>query len=537
MGAPPEPSSRASGRSLLFRGRRPGASNRRGRQLSEYVLEVRNVTKSFSSVKALDGVGFQLRKGEIHVIMGENGAGKSTFIKVLTGVHKADSGEIYLNGNLVSFKSPRDAQMAGIAAIYQHIVAYNDLSVAENIFMGHEIMRHGHISWKDMFVQANALLRQLNTDFDAKREMGSLSVAQQQMVQIAKAMSMNAKIIIMDEPTAALTKRESEELYRVTEKFRDEGASIIFITHRFEDTFRLAQRVTVFRDSRYIGTYDAGEISEKALITAMVGREITDLYPKPAIEPGEEVLRVEGLSRAGLFKDISFSVRKGEILGITGLVGAGRTEVMEAVYGAERLDEGSIYVEGRKVRIGCVQDALRLGIGMLTEDRQNKGLVMDWGIGRNITLAEIQKIGGKVFTNEKEERRIAKALAEKVETKAQSIFDKVRSLSGGNQQKVVVAKILASKLKVLIMDEPTKGIDVGAKVEIYKIMGDLAKEGYAIIMISSEMPEILGMSDRILVMCEGRATAELSRKEATPEAILQNAMARTHAGGKAAGAE
>ncbi len=495
--------------------------------VSEYVLELKDITKIFPGVKALDHVQFQLKPGEIHALMGENGAGKSTFIKVITGVHKAEEGEMFLYGKRVSFKGPRDAQEAGIAAIYQHVTSYPHLTVAENIFMGHEKVKHGMIQWKMMNKEADALLLELNADFKSTDEMGSLSVAQQQMVEIAKALSMKARIIIMDEPTAALTKRESEELYRIAEKLRDEGVSIIFISHRFEDMYRLASRVTVFRDSRYIGTYEVDQISNADLITAMVGRKIADLFPKPEVEPGEEMLRVEGLSRQGYFKDVSFSVRSGEILGLTGLVGAGRTEVVQTIFGAERYDSGRIFVEGKEVRIRKVQDALKLGIGLLTEDRQHQGLILDWGIGRNITLSEIAKYGNKIFTNEKAERQAAKCLAENVDTKAVTIFDKASSLSGGNQQKVVVAKILASDLKVLIMDEPTKGVDVGAKAEIYAIMGELAKKGYAIIMISSEMPEILGMSDRIVVMCEGRVTGELSREEATQEAILEKAMAKS----------
>lgn len=393
--------------------------------------------------------------------------------------------------------------------------------------MGHEKVKRGMIQWKVMNEEANALLKELNADFQATDEMGALSVAQQQMVEIAKALSMHAKIIIMDEPTAALTKRESEELYRIAEKLREEGASIIFISHRFEDMYRLATRVTVFRDSKYIGSYDVDKISNADLITAMVGREINDLFPKPEVALGEEALQVEHLGRQGYFKDVSFSVKRGEILGLTGLVGAGRTEVVQTIFGAERYDSGRILVEGKEVKIHKVQDALKLGIGLLTEDRQHQGLILDWGIGRNITLSEIEKYGNKFFTNEKAERAAAKKLAEEVDTKAVTIFDKASSLSGGNQQKVVVAKILASDLKVLIMDEPTKGVDVGAKAEIYAIMGELAKQGYAIIMISSEMPEILGMSDRIIVMCEGKVTGELMRGEATQEAILEKAMAKS----------
>lgn len=495
--------------------------------MSEYILELKGITKIFPGVKALDNVHFQLRPGEIHALMGENGAGKSTFIKVITGVHRAEEGEIYLDGKAVHFKGPLDAQAVGIAAIYQHVTSYPHLSVAENIFMGHEKVKHKMIQWSVMYEEANVLLKELNADFDATAEMGALSVAQQQMVEIAKALSMNARIIIMDEPTAALTKRESEELYRITEKLRDEGAAIIFISHRFEDMYRLASRVTVFRDSKYIGSYDVDGITNADLIKAMVGREIADLFPKPEVKLGKEILRVENLNKTGYFKEVSFGVKAGEILGMTGLVGAGRTEVVQCIFGVEKADSGTIYLEGNAVTISKPAEAMALGIGLLPEDRQLQGLILDWGIGRNITLAELNRYAKKGITDDKKEREAAKSLAEKVDTKAVTIFDKVSSLSGGNQQKVVVAKILASNLKLVILDEPTKGVDVGAKAEIYEIMGELAKQGYAIIMISSEMPEILGMSDRIIVMCEGRITGELSRTEATQEKILELAMAKS----------
>lgn len=497
--------------------------------MSEYVLELKGITKIFPGVKALDNVHFKLKPGEIHALMGENGAGKSTFIKVITGVHKAEEGEMYLDGEQVHFKGPKDAQEAGIAAIYQHVTSYPHLTVTENIFMGHEKVKGGRILWKDMNKEADSLLAELSADFKATDEMGSLSVAQQQMVEIAKALSMKARIIIMDEPTAALTKRESEELYKITEKLRDNGASIIFISHRFEDMYRLASRVTVFRDSQYIGSYDVNGITNEDLITAMVGREINDLFPKPDVKPGAEVLRVEKLSRTGYFKDVSFSVRKGEIVGLTGLVGAGRTEVVQTIFGIEHYDSGKVFMEGREVHIKKPLDAMRLGIGLLPEDRQHQGLILDWGIGRNITLPVISELGKNGLTNDKNERMRAKELAERVDTKAVTLFDKASSLSGGNQQKVVVAKLLASDLKVIILDEPTKGVDVGAKAAIYEIMGELAKQGYAIIMISSEMPEILGMSDRIVVMCDGRVTGELNRSEATQEGILEKAMAKTKA--------
>ncbi|MDY5021608.1 MAG: sugar ABC transporter ATP-binding protein [Blautia sp.] len=496
--------------------------------MSEYVLELKGITKIFPGVKALNNVQFQLKRGEVHALMGENGAGKSTFIKVITGVHKAEEGEMFLNGQKVDFKGTKDAQAAGIAAVYQHPTSYPDLSVAENIFMGHEIIKNHMIQWKAMNEEANKLLKELNADFDATAEMGTLSVAQQQMVEIAKALSTNAKIIILDEPTACLTRSESEELYRLVDKLKDNGVSIIFISHRFEDMYRLASRVTVFRDSQYIGTYDVDGITNADLIKAMVGREINDLFPKPEVKLGKEMLRVEGLSRVGYFKDVSFSVRAGEIVGLTGLVGAGRTEVVEAICGITRPDAGKVYLEGQEVNIKQPSEAMDKGIILLPEDRQKEGLIMSWGLGRNVTLPTIGKYAKSGFNNEPKEREISKQLLEDVDTKAVDIFQPASSLSGGNQQKVVVAKALSQEMKVVIMDEPTKGVDVGAKAEIYAIMGDLAKQGYAIILISSEMPEILGMSDRIIVMCNGRKTGELSRDEATQEGILELAMEKSH---------
>ena len=494
--------------------------------MSESVLELQNITKIFPGVRALDKVQFDLKPGEIHALMGENGAGKSTFIKVITGVHQAEEGEMFLNGEKVHFKNTKDAQKAGIAAIYQHVTAYPHLTVAENIFMGHHKKKYGMVQWNWMYAEAANYLAELNADFSSRTIMGNLSVAQQQMVEIAKALSMNARILIMDEPTAALTKRESEELYRIARKLRDEGVSIIFISHRFEDMYALASRVTVFRDAKYIGTYDVDGITNADLITAMVGREIKDLFPKPEIEIGEEVLRVEGLNRTGFFKDVSFSVHKGEILGLTGLVGARRTEVVQTIFGVEKFASGKIFLEGKEVHIKNASDAIRQGIGLLPENRQTEGLILDWGIGRNITLPELKSYVNKLFLQEKTERSTSRELAERVDTKAVTIFDKASSLSGGNQQKVVVAKALGSDFKVLILDEPTKGVDVGAKAAIYEIMGELAQQGYAIIMISSEMPEILGMCDRIVVMCEGRVTGELSRAEATQEKILELAMSK-----------
>lgn len=495
-------------------------------KVSNYILELDGITKVFPGVKALDQVHFQLMPGEIHALMGENGAGKSTFIKVITGVHQPEEGQIKLNGEYIHFKNPREAQKHGIAAIYQHVTCYPDLSVTENIFMGHEEVdqKTKRILWKNMHLRAQKLLDELSADFKPTALMNELSVAQQQMVEIAKAISSEAKIIIMDEPTAALTKKESEELYKITEKLRDQGAAIIFISHRFEDMYRLASKVTVFRDSKYIGTWDVDQITNEDLIVAMVGREITQLFPKKSPHVGEEILKVEGLGKIGYYKDISFDVRKGEILGFTGLVGAGRTEVFQSIFGINSFDEGTISLEGKKINIKKPKDAMDLGIGYLPEDRQHQGLILEWEIGKNITLPTISDLAKKSILNRNNENNLSKKLSEKVHVKATSIFDLASSLSGGNQQKVVVAKLLAKNLKLIIMDEPTKGVDVGAKSAIYEIMNELAEQGYGVVMISSEMPEILGMSDRIVVMKDGRITTIFENKGITQEMILEAAM-------------
>lgn len=494
--------------------------------MTEYVLELKNIVKEFSGVKALTDVNFVLKKGEIHALMGENGAGKSTFIKIITGVHEPNAGEMYIRGEKVQFKNPREAQAYGIAAIYQHVTNYPDLTVTENIFMGHEKVspRTKRLLWKEMHQEAREILNQLGSTIDPTMQMGALSVAQQQIVEIAKAISTKAEIIIMDEPTAALTARESEELYKIAETLRDNGASIIFISHRFEDMYRLATQVTVLRDSKYMGSWKVDEISNEDLIVQMVGRQISQVFPNKDNEIGETALEVKALGKLGYFADVSFSVRKGEILGITGLVGAGRTEVCQAIFGIAPSDTGEILLNGRNVTIKKPKDAMKLGIGYLAEDRQLQGLILSWGIGRNITLPALKKYSNNGWINLKKEDAISKELAEKVSVKANSIFDLVSSLSGGNQQKVAVAKLLTSDVEVIILDEPTKGVDVGAKSAIYEIINDLAKQGYAILLVSSEMPEILGLSDRIVVMKEGRVVKTLAIEEATQEKILEAAM-------------
>lgn len=495
-------------------------------KVSDYILELKGITKIFPGVKALDNVHFQLKKGEIHALMGENGAGKSTFIKVITGVHIPEEGEIYLKGERVSFRNPKDAQNCSIAAIYQHGTTYPYLSVTENIFIGHEKMtKLNTIDWKRMHAEAKDLLEHIGSDIDPHVSMGNLTVAQQQVVEIAKAISTHAEIIIMDEPTAALSKRECEGLYKITEQLRDEGKSIIFISHRFEDMYRLASRVTVFRDSQYIGTWDVDGISNDVLISKMVGREIKDIYPKLDVKRGKEIFRVEGLSKTGYYRDVDFNLYEGEILAVTGLVGAGRTEVCQGIMGIEKPDSGKVYLDGEHIKINHPEDAMNAGIGYLPEDRQKQGLILDWGLGQNVTLSTLEKFTKFSIINKKAERKRAKELLEKVKTKALSVYDKASSLSGGNQQKVIVAKVLNSDLKVIILDEPTKGVDVGAKAQIYEIMSQLASSGYGVIMISSEMPEVLGMADRILVMKEGRVSRIFDdAKGVTQEMILESAM-------------
>ena len=494
--------------------------------MSDIILEMRHIEKIFPGVKALDNVSFTLKKGEIHALMGENGAGKSTFIKIITGVNKPDGGEIFIDGAATIFKTPLDAQAMGISAIYQHVTCFPDLSVAENIYMGHEMTCAplGRIDWKTMNGKANGLLEQLGAKFDSRTIMGTLSVAQQQMVEIAKALSANARILIMDEPTAALSNRESEDLYRITKDLKAKGVSIIFISHRFEDMYRIADRVTILRDGKYINSWNIDEVDDQKLVAAMVGREILQFFPEREHAPGEEILKVEGLSRRGFFKDVSFSLRKGEILALTGLVGAGRTEVCEAIFGIAPYEAGTITLGGKEVHHTSPTEAIDGGIGYLPEDRLKQGLVLNWEIAKNITLSALHRFVKGGLLDLAHENATAKELGEKLDVKAVSVHDKVSTLSGGNQQKVIAAKLLTSDKQVIILDEPTKGVDVGAKTAIYSIMNDLVAQGYGIIMVSSEMPEVLGMSDRIVVMRDGRVTATFEAKDATQETILNAAL-------------
>ncbi len=493
--------------------------------MSDYILELKDIVKRFSGVVALNHVQFQLKKGEIHALMGENGAGKSTFIKVITGVHAPDEGEIILKGEKVTFANPREAYAHSIAAIYQHSTAYPHLTVAENIFVGHyKKNRLGLNDWPAMYAETRTLLKSLGSSIDPRAEIGMLTVAEQQIVEIAKAISQKAEILIMDEPTAALSEKECEQLYQIADRLRDQGTSIIFISHRIEDMYRLATRVTVFRDSQYIGTYDVQGLPKDKLVAAMVGREVVSLYPKRKVEIGEEILRAEGLCRQGVFQDVSFTLHKGEILGFAGLVGAGRTEVFEALCGVTRLEKGKVFLEGKEVHFKHPKESIAAGVGLLPEDRHRQGLVLSWEIYKNTSLSTLSKYISWKGMDVKQERLDAKNLNEKLGTKIQSVSDIASSLSGGNQQKVVFSKLLNSDLKVLILDEPTKGVDVGAKAQIYEIIMDLVESGYGVILISSEMPEVISVSDRIAIMSNGRLAEIVNAQGITQERILATAM-------------
>ncbi len=492
--------------------------------MSEYILEMNDITKIFPGVKALDGVHFNLKAGEIHALVGENGAGKSTFIKTLTGVHQPDGGEIILDGKKVVMSDPIVAQKYGIAAIYQHAASYPDLSVAENIFIGHEFKTGPFINWAKANAEAKKLLDSVGADFSPTVSVGSLSVAQQQLVEIAKALSMNARILIMDEPTAALSRRESEELYTIARRLRKRGTGIILISHRFEDIFGLADRVTVFRDAQYIGSWNLDEVDTPMLVHHMVGREITQLYPKKKTEVGEELLRIDHLSRTGFYRDVCLNVRAGEIVGLTGLVGAGRTEVMESVFGITKADSGDVYFEDRQITGFTPIQCMQAGLGLLPEDRQKQGLLLDWSINYNISLPVLKRCQNGPFLMKDKEYEISNDLKELLAIKAPDTDTHTGALSGGNQQKVVVAKQLAASPKLIILDEPTKGVDVGSKAQIYEIMSDLASKGLGILMISSELPEVINMSDRLYVMSEGHVTAEFDTEGLSQDTVLAAAM-------------
>jgi rhamnose transport system ATP-binding protein len=492
--------------------------------MSEYILELNKISKRFSGVEVLHEVNFSLKPGEVHAILGENGAGKSTLVKVITGVHQPDGGEIRLNGQTVQFNDPRESRQAGIAAIYQELSLFPDLDVAENIFVGRQpTASGGRIDWRKLYDEAGKLLTSLGVHLNLRHKARSLSIAQQQMVEIARAFSINARILIMDEPTSSLTLSEVADLFRLVRRLRNEGTGIIFISHRLEELFELADRVTILRDGNYVDTRPLNEVSRDDLIRLMVGRTISNLFPKQEVEAGEVVLKVENLCQAGIFENISFELRKGEILGMAGLVGAGRTDLARAIFGVEPPSAGRIEVEGREVKINSPQEAIRLGLAYVPEDRQLHGLIPQMNITANISLPMLQEYARRGWLRDKVELKAAYGAARQMEVRANNIWQKARELSGGNQQKIVLAKWLSTKPRILILDEPTRGIDVGTKAAVHALMSKLASEGIAILMISSELPEILGMSDRVLVMREGHLTGQFIRAEATQEKIISAA--------------
>jgi len=501
--------------------------------VSEYILELSNITKRFGGVEVLHGVSFTLRPGEVHALLGENGAGKSTLIKVITGIHQPDGGEILLDGKQVHFNNPLESRHAGIAAIYQELSLCPDLNVAENIFLGRQPTTFGgRIDWRKLYSEAGRLLTSLGVHLDLKTKARNLSIAQMQSVEIARAFSLNARILIMDEPTSSLTLNEVAELFGLVRRLRDEGAAIIFISHRLEELFEVADRVTVLRDGSYVDTRAVKDITRDELIRLMVGRTISNLFPKQEVEPGEVALKVEHLTCAGIFEDISFELHKGEIFGMAGLVGAGRTDVARALFGVEPPTGGTIQIDGRTVNITSPQQAISLGLAYVPEDRQLHGLIPAMNITSNISLPILKEYASRGWLQENTERAAVFSAARQMEVRANSIWQLARTLSGGNQQKVVLAKWLSTKPRILILDEPTRGIDVGTKAAVHALMSKLAAEGIAILMISSELPEVLGMSDRILVMHEGHMTALFSRAEATQEKII-NAATQTIATGSA----
>ncbi len=485
-------------------------------------LEMRHISKQYPGVRALDDVSLTVYAGEVHALLGENGAGKSTLMKILAGAQPKDSGEILLNGHPVQCDSPQKAMDLGISIIYQEFNLVPYLSAGENIFLGREprAALPGFVDFKTLYRQAQEVIDRLGVRMDARTPVNQLSVAQQQMVEIAKATSRKARIIVMDEPSATLTEHELQSLFTLIRQLKAEGVSIVYISHRLEEVFEVCDRETIMRDGHWIATEDVKDLTRDTIIRLMVGRELKEAIPKVAASPGPPALAVKHLNRAGVLHDISFEVRQGEVLGIAGLVGAGRTETARAIFGADPIDSGTIELFGRPVKVRSPQDAIKHGIGLVTEDRKQQGLVLGMTVRENNTLAHLDALSTLGFIRRKEERQVAEKYRASLAIKTPSVEQTVQNLSGGNQQKVVLAKWLFTGSKVLIFDEPTRGIDVGAKSEIYKLMNELAADGVAIIMISSELPEILGMSDRILVMHEGRITGELSRAEATQEKIM-----------------
>jgi ABC-type sugar transport system ATPase subunit len=466
----------------------------------------------------VDRVDLDILPGEVHVVAGENGAGKSTLMKLLSQVERPSGGEVEVSGEPVEFHGPGHAQSLGVAMVYQEFALAPHLSVAENLFLGREPGRAGFINRRSEGEEAGNLLRRVGLEVNPARLASALTVAEQQRVEIAKALAIDAKVVIMDEPTATLAEREIEGLFEVIRDLTSRGIAILYISHRLDEIFRIADRVTVMRDGKIVDTLPVNELDEDKLVRLMVGREVANLYPKPEVEIGDVLLRVSGVSRGENLDDCSFEVRAGEILGFAGLVGAGRTELARAVFGADRKDSGTVELDGQRLKIKKPQDAINAGIGYLTEDRKGEGLALQLGVDQNITLASLPTSFG--FINLAEERRIARQRRDELNIRTPSIRRRVQVLSGGNQQKVVVARWLETKARVMFFDEPARGIDVGAKAEMFGLIGELAKEGRGIVLISSYLPELLNMCDRILVMREGKVAGEIERKEFSEERVV-----------------
>lgn len=493
------------------------------------ILEMKGIVKSFGPVKALKGVDLDLRAGEVHALMGENGAGKSTLMKVLTGIHDANEGTIHYNGKQVTYSKPKDAMEDGIVIVHQELNMMNHLTVAQNIFIGREEFRHNLLIDDGASIKkAKKLFDLLKLDINPTEKVGNLTVGKQQMVEIAKALSMDAKVIVFDEPTAALTESEINELFVIIDDLRSKGVGIIYISHRMDEIARITDRVTVMRDGEYVGTVNTKDTTKDEIIAMMVGRTIYE-DPKAASAVADDapvVLEVKNLNAGSSVKDVSFQLRKGEILGFSGLMGAGRTEVARLLFGADKKESGTIFVNGKEVTINSPQDAIREGIGYLSEDRKRFGCIVDMTIADNTVMTNLDHYIKGFLIDDREIVRVSDKFVDSLKTKTPSSKQLVRNLSGGNQQKVVIAKWLEQNSDILIFDEPTRGIDVGAKSEIYTLMNDLVAQGKSIIMISSELTEILRMSDRIVVMCEGRKTGELDISQATQERILALATDR-----------
>lgn len=496
-----------------------------GRKSMEYVLELKNIYKSFPGVKVLEDVTLQVRPGEVHALMGENGAGKSTLMKILMGIYKADQGSIFLEGKETVIHGPKDAMSKGISMIHQELNTVLDMEVAENVFVGRELLKKGFEKLKIVDIarmreETGKYFREMNIDIDPRAKMRTLSVAEMQLVEIVKAISLNSRIIVMDEPTSAITEKEATVLFAQIERLKKQGVAIIYISHKMDEIFRISDTITVLRDGQWIGTKPAKELDNDMLIKMMVGRELTDIYPKDPVEIGDVILEVKNLSRGKKVRDASFSLRKGEVLGIAGLVGAGRSELVETIFGLYPKTGGQIFLHGKEVHIKSAADAIKNKMALITEDRKQTGLNLIVSVKENIASVSIGKLSNHGIVNDKKINEVSEKYIKELKIKTPDGNAIVGNLSGGNQQKIVLAKWLLDEPDIIIFDEPTRGIDIGAKRDIYLLINNLAKEGKAVIVISSEMAEVMGICDRILVMAEGRINGEVQREEFSQEVIM-----------------